>query len=117
MMTFADLRKQMTPPTAEQVAATVVAEINALADEFATSSTPMFGVKRAAAERLTIDVAIAIHGKDSALGKLLVAFRRGDIAAFPVSMDEDEIHGAADAFETLAADIAADWRSALEYSA
>ncbi len=118
-MTFADLRKQMTPPTAEQVADALKAELRGLAQEFMPrgDAVPFFGAADHYAERLALAVLRDLAGKDSPLDKLLRAYRAGATAAFPVRMVESDIYNAADDFMAVAEEVADDWRNAWEAAA
>jgi hypothetical protein len=113
-MTFAELRKQMTPPTPDQVTAAIKEEMVALADEFMPKGFQFFGAKAHYAERLAMAVLMDIQGHNSLLGKLLIAYQAGALAAFPVQMVDDDVKNATEHFMEAAENIAQDWQSTLE---
>lgn len=112
MTTFANLRASLHPPTADQVAAVFKSELLALADEFTApgdAGVLMFGRCTYHAERLALQVLAELAGKDSNLAKLLAAYDRGRVAAFPVHQVAEDIILAAEDFSDVARGIADEW--------
>lgn len=116
MTTFAELRRAMTPPTADQVANAFKDEISALAEEFTFSDTEVlfFHRREYFAKRLALAVLMDMHGHGGKLSKLLRAFDAGEVAAFPAHQDNDEIESTTAAFLNAAEEIAAEWLAETE---
>ncbi len=115
-MTFADLHRSLTPPTAADVAQAIRDELAALAVEFAVKTPGAWPADRDAARRLSLDVALAMHDGpfDRDTRDVLTLLRRGEAetARAVHGYDRDlEIDTVAEALTAKAEKIAAEWRS------
>ena len=122
-MTFTQLLHRDTAPTAAEVAATIAAELQRLADEFGRVQDGAWPGAREFALRLSADVCAEMHKTDicgKRLHDLIRAYQIGDrettLAAHGRDRD-DQIEDAAEALVKAAEAVADEWRQNVRVAA
>lgn len=113
--TFATLRNNLTPPSAEAVAAAIENELRGLAAEFGKTLPGSFPDPQTQAIRLACDALVKMD-RGGSLSALLVAYRLGEQNTVMSALGQDRnaaLELAADMISDAADTLSEKWRGAM----